>query len=459
MENEFNKIAGYKEEKKELLDLCNIIKRREELNRAGGKLPRGLFLYGPTGVGKTKLARAFIRETKCPFIEINSNDATSGLDFSGYIKAKFKEAVSKVPCVIFIDELDKLIGQHSDPFFSSLNDRSKDLLNEINRYADVEGLFLLFVANNEYMIDAAIVRSGRIDRKIRIANPNEIEREEILRYYSKNKRFDESVDLSNVARMTRGFSGADLESLLNDAVMKSMTNMHRFVTNEDIMGVYNDKTFSCKSKDFNLSKYDQKLLAYHEAGHAAMSLLCNKEAVFYATIISRGMTSGYVAEETNDKRIETIDDFKRKAKICLAGMASEQIFLRQRSTGSSSDIHRANGYIKDLICTFGIYGFDKVRISDRQNDFGMVVDDRSEYKKTKTEKAESKLFVELYESTKQSLINNRRLVKNIAKALIEKKVLDKKDLRNIYQEYKSQKSNKKGNSMSRCDDNGTPLYN
>ena len=329
MTNEFDKIAGYKEEKKELFDLCNIIKRREELSRAGGKLPRGLFLYGPTGVGKTKLAKAFIKESKCPCVEINSNDMEGCYDFGEFIKKRFKEASTKVPCVIFIDELDKLIGQRRDPFFPGTNDRSKDLLNEINRYSDVEGLFLLFVANGDWMIDEAIVRSGRIDKKIRIARPNEIERNDILQYYSKNKHFDDAVNLSNVAKITRGFSGADLESLLNDAVMKSMTNMHRLITNEDLMSVYNDKTFKCKEKDYNLSASGQRLLAYHEAGHAAMSLLTNSDSVFYATIISRGVSNGYVAEETNDQKLETVKDLKNKVKVCLAGLIAEQIFSRQ----------------------------------------------------------------------------------------------------------------------------------
>ena len=287
MAHEFDKIAGYKEEKKELLDLCNIIKRREELKRAGGKMPKGLFLYGPTGVGKTKLARAFIRESKYASIEINSNDMEECFDFSRFLKNKFKEASNKAPCIVFIDELDKLIGQRMDPLFPTANDRSKDLLNEVNRYSDNDGLFLLFVANCEWMIDEAVIRSGRIDKKIRIACPNESERKEILEYYSKNKNFDDTVSLSNIAKITKGYSGADLESLLNDAVMKSMTNMRRLISNEDLLGAFNDKTFRCKEKDYNLSPSGQKMLAYHEAGHATISLLSNNNSLFYATILAR----------------------------------------------------------------------------------------------------------------------------------------------------------------------------
>ena len=457
MTNEFDKIAGYKEEKKELLDLCNVIKRREELGRAGGKLPKGLFLYGPTGVGKTKLAKAFIRESKCPFVEINSNDMNGCYDFSEFIKKKFKEASAMSPCIIFIDELDKLIGQRMDPFFTATNDRSKDLLNEINRYTDNGSLFLLFVANCEWMIDEAIIRSGRIDKKIRIACPNEKERKEILQYYAKNKRFEDAVNLSNVAKITKGYSGADLESLLNDAVMKSMTNMRRFINNEDLLSAYNDKTFRCKEKDYDLSAFGQKMLAYHEAGHAAVSLLNNNNSLYYATILARGKSSGFVGEETSDKNLETIKDLKNKIKVSLGGMAAEQIFLKKRSTGSSTDISKAQRLIREIVCTHCAYGFDKIGEENNHNEFGLTIDNRSEYKKRKTERLENKLFDDLYTSAKQTLLDNRDLVKSIAKALIEKKVLDKDELTKIYKDYK--KNIKEQGEASLYGNGGSPLYN
>ena len=437
MENAFNKLAGYKEEKKELLDICNIISKREKLMAAGGKLPKGIFLVGPTGVGKTKLARAFIAESHCPCVEVSSSEMKEGEGFTQYIKAKFKEAVSKVPCIIFIDELDKFAGIHYDPFVPHDNEKSRDLLNEINKYNDVEGLFLLLIANSEITIDEALVRSGRIDKKIKISNPNETEREEIIRLYASNKQFEKNVNFSNLAKITQQFSGADIESWINDALIRSINNNHKKITNEDIMSVYHDKVYSCKEKDLNLTGNNQKMLAYHEAGHATISLLNGGEAVFFATIMPRGKSNGFVSEETSDKNLRTTDDLKNYIKVCLAGIAAEDLFFSQRTTGSSSDIDNAKTSIRNLVRLYGICGFDKIDIAYSKTEWDSDTDDYSERKKKAMEKAENKLFKNLYETTKRMITKNKGLIEMIADALIEKKFLNKEDIIKIYDNYKS----------------------
>ena len=209
----FNKIAGYSEEKEELKKMCMLIKKRDDLHKAGGKLPKGLFLIGPNGVGKTVLAKAFIKESKCSVVSIDYNDVEEDDSFIAYIKDKFKEASEKAPCILFIDELDKLIGNNQSFFMPDNMDKSRVILSEINRYSDTDGLFLLIVANNEYHLERSIIRSGRIDRIIEIELPNQTERKEIIEYYSKGKKIQEDISYVNLSKVMRGMSGADIESL------------------------------------------------------------------------------------------------------------------------------------------------------------------------------------------------------------------------------------------------------
>lgn len=438
MKSSFDKIAGYKSEKKELMDICNIIKRRDDLKKAGGKLPKGLFLFGPCGVGKTVLARAFIEESRCPCVEISTTDIDED-NYTDYLKEKFKEAASKAPCILFIDELDKFAGMNYHVMMPTDCSRSQDLLNEINKYSNVEGLFLLLIANSDHAIDAAILRSGRIDKKITVSYPNELEREEIIKYYSKNKRFDDSINFSNLAKITDYLTGADLESLVNDAVIKATINNHAYVGNDDLMDAYNDKIFNCKDKDYELPLEDQKILAIHEAGHAAISLLNDEKSVYCATIIQRGKSRGYMVGQNTDRKMQTTQDVENEAKVSLAGMAAEDVFMNIRTTGSSSDIRKAQDNIRRLVRVYGAWGLDLVSTSGYMNEYGHHVDDCSEYRKRMLEEQEANVLQRLYQSVVSDLKDNKPLVEAISDALVAKKVLHKDEISSIYKLYQQQK--------------------
>ena len=429
---EFDRIAGYKEEKKELYNICNLIKKRDELKKVGGKLPRGLFLIGPNGVGKTILAKCFLKESLCDSVVIDYNDIDDSDDFISYIKSKFSEAASKAPCILFIDELDKLIG-NSPRFFMEENfDRSRVILNEINKYSDVDGLFLLIVANKEYRLDYSIIRSGRIDRIIEINLPTESERNEILRYYATGKRLDESVNLKRLSKVLRGFSGADIESLLNNAVIKSFTECRDSVSSNDIMGVYYDKVFNCKEKESILNQKSQEMVAYHEAGHTAITLLVNPTSINCATILARSGVRGFVSQNSSEETLKTFEDEKNLVRIALGGLVSEEVFFNERTTGSSNDINKARMIIEDLVRGQGMCGLDKTNLV--REDYPPI-ETCSQDKLKKIEDAENSILNELYESTKKMISENKEMVTSIAKELMAKKILNKEDIDSIYQKF------------------------
>ena len=429
MNSEFSRIAGYKEEKKELQDICNIIKKRDELRKAGGKVPRGLLLYGPVGVGKTVLAKAFIKESGYNCVDIKDDDN---------IDLRFKEAVDKRPCIIFVDEVDKLAGCEFD-FFPSSNGKSLAMLNQINKYVNYDDLFILFVANNQHALDSALIRSGRIDKKIMVNLPNELERLEIIKYYSVYKHFDKTVSFEYIAKITQGMSGADLEALLNDAVIKAVNDNRIEISNDDIVSSLSEKVFDAKAKKANLNPKNKALLAYHEAGHAVISLLNDKNAIFCASILPRGMSNGHVSEEPTENKIATLEDYKKQVKVCLGGLAAEEVFFHQRTLGTFDDIAKAKTMVRKIVRDYGGSGLDLIGSRIVSDEYGYILTDCSEQKKIKMEEAESKLLNELFNSAKEMMVKHKHLVKDIANALIEHGVLNKEEISNIYKNYQARR--------------------
>lgn len=439
MKTEFDRIAGYKEEKQELYKICSLIKRMDELEKMGGKLPRGLFLIGPNGVGKTVMAESFIKESKCESVSISYNDLDNDDEFIPYIKSKFAEAASKAPCILFIDELDKLIGNSRHFFMADNFDRSRVILNEINKYSKIDGLFLLIVANKNYELDKSIIRSGRIDNIIEINLPNESERREIINYYCNGKNIDESINVNKLSKLLRGFSGADIESLLNNAVIRSFANNKKVVSNEDLMGVYYDKVFNCKEKESNFDEESQKIVAYHEAGHAVLTLLIDPSSLNCASILTRNEIKGFVNQSSSESNITTFETELDKAKISLAGLVSEELFFNKRSSGSESDIFNVKQTIMRLVRMQGLCGLDKIYLPFSMDSMVPGTETISDSRIKAIEDAENKTIDDLYQSTKKLLEDNKELVVLFANELIKKKVLNKDDIDRIYKKYCSNK--------------------
>ena len=435
MKTEFDKIAGYKEEKEELCKICTLIKKNNELELIGGKLPRGLFLVGPNGVGKTVMAESFIKESACDSVSISYNDLDNDDEFIPYVRSKFAEAVSKAPCILFIDELDKLIGSSRHFFMADNFDRSRVILNEINKYSKVDGLFLLIVANRNYELDKSIIRSGRIDNIIEINLPNESERKEIIDYYCTGKNIDDSVNIDKLSKLLRGFSGADIESLLNNALIRSFVNNKTTVSDNDIMSVYYDKVFNAKEKETNLSEKSQKMVSYHEAGHTVVALLIDPSSLNCATILSRNDVRGFISQSFSEDRIMTFEDEKNQIKIALGGLAAEEVFFNERTTGSADDIRKAKNIIAGLVRKQGLCGLDKTNVSIFAREDFPPEDQCSEYRLRKMEEAEDLVLNELYEYTKKIVLERKEMVEFVARELMHKKFLNKEDMDGICSKF------------------------
>lgn len=429
--SEFDKIAGYKEEKQELINLCNLIKNREKLYKVGGKLPRGLFLIGPNGVGKTIMAKSFIKESGCDVVSVSYNDINDDDEFNGYIRDKFKEASEKVPCILLIDELDKLIGNGSHFFIPESFSKSRVVLNEINKYGSCEGLFLLVAANEEFIIDESIIRSGRIDKVIRVSLPNEKERLSIIKYYLKNKKCSYDFDVNRVTKLTHGFSGADIEALLNNSIIKAFNEDRDYITYSDVVDTFYKKLFSTSEKEAHLNDECLKVIAYHEAGHAVMSALYGED-IDYATILPRDGANGFIFNKTDETIIPTFRQVEQRIQVCLAGMASEEMFMHNRTMGASKDIEMARKLVTNLVRKNAYSGFETIAITYNS----LTEEAPSNERRCAMEAAEDKLLNDMYTEVNKILSDNKDLVEAVAKELLDKKILNREQILGIIEKTK-----------------------
>ena len=391
-----------------------------------------MFIIGPNGVGKTVLAKAFIKESGCSTVVIDYNDIDNDDDFLSYVKTKFKEAADKAPCILYIDELDKLVGLHQEYFDSDNMDRSRIIINEINKYNNVDGLFLLIVANKTYRLDFSIIRSGRIDRIIELDMPDENERKAIIEYYSRNKRLTKGINYSRLSKVFRNFSGADIESTLNNAVIISFTDGRLETTEDDVLKAYYDKVFSNNSKELKLDGKSLEIIAYHEAGHAVVTYLKNPNSITSISLIRRGGIKGFVNRHESECIVRTLQDKVNQIAISLGGLVAEEVFFQQRTDGAVGDIKKVRAMATSLIRDDGYSGFDKTILSSSYVDEEMFPNSRtSESRLERIEKAEDNLIDEIYKETTELITNSKSMVMAIAKELIEKRFLNKNDVDRI----------------------------
>lgn len=428
--SEFDRIAGYKEEKEELISLSELIKNREKLYEIGGRLPRGLGLVGPNGVGKTILAKCFIKESQCKCVSIDYNEIENDDGFAAYLKQKFAEAASDLPCILFIDELDKLVGHGPIFLMDDSFDKSRILLSEINRYSGVEGLFLLVCANERYNIDSSLVRSGRLDKTIKIDYPNDKERLDIIHYYLRNKKTDDSIDYDNFTKMTRDCSGADIETLINDSIIKAFSNHRDYITYSDIIDCFYKSFCESLEKESPLDEENLRVIAYHEGGHAVLNYLTNASELNYITILPRSNSRGYVHSLVDESKITTFLDMEQNIQVCLAGIASEELFANTRSMGGGMDLSQAKKLASALVRRHAYSGFEYlIASSDHGPSFDS--DNVSDARIREAEIEEDKLLNNMFAITKKLLLENKDLVDAIVEELLKKKILNKEQINEV----------------------------
>ena len=340
----FDDVAGLEEEKAEMIEIVDFLKKPEKYTRMGAKIPRGVLLYGKPGTGKTLIAKAIAGEANVPFISMSGSEFIemfAGLGASR-VRKLFEKARRLAPCIVFIDEIDAIGSRRTSNSGAETenNQTLNQLLVEMDGFSSEETIIVLAATNRPEMLDKALLRPGRFDRQITIPTPDLKGRLEILKIHSKEKKLSSDVNLESIAEDTAGFTGAELANILNEAAILATKNNHEEIENDDIEEAVKKVTVGLEKKERVISDKDKKLTAYHEAGHAVVSrYLPTQSNVKEVSIIPRGVAGGYTMYKTDeDKYYISKTEMKEKLIALLGGRAAEKLVLDDISTGASNDI-------------------------------------------------------------------------------------------------------------------------
>ena len=356
----FKDIAGLDEEKQEMIEIVDFLKKPKKFQEMGAKIPRGVLLCGNPGTGKTLIAKAIAGEADVPFISMSGSEFIemfAGLGASR-VRKLFEKARKIAPCIVFIDEIDAIGSRRttSSGSESENNQTLNQLLVEMDGFDTEEAIIVLAATNRPEMLDKALLRPGRFDRQITIGLPDLNGREAILNIHAKDKKIDESVNLRSIAEDTAGFTGAELANILNEAAIIATIKRHKTITNKDIEDAVKKVTVGLEKHSRVISEKDKKLTAFHEAGHAIVSrYLETQKEIKEVSIIPRGVAGGYTMYKTNeDKFYVSKQEMQEKLISLLGGRAAEKLALDDISTGASNDIEVATKIATDMVTIYGM---------------------------------------------------------------------------------------------------------
>ena len=424
----FDDVAGLDEEKYEMMEIVDFLKNPKRFYDMGAKIPRGVLLCGQPGTGKTLIAKAIAGEAGVPFISMSGSEFIemfAGLGASR-VRKLFEKAKKISPCIIFIDEIDAIGSRRNNGggAESENNQTLNQLLVEMDGFDTEETIIVLAATNRPEMLDKALLRPGRFDRRITIALPDLRGREEILKIHAKEKKFAEDVNLKSVAEDTAGFTGAELANILNESAIIATMNGHNFITNKDIEDAVKKVTVGLEKQSRVVPEKDKRLTAFHEAGHAIVSsMLESQKDIKEVSIIPRGVAGGYTMYRTNeDKYFISKTEMEEKLVALMGGRAAEKIALNDISTGASNDIEVATNIAKNMITKYGMSeslgpisintDADPYELQMLGDKFGDAIG------------AEVKILLDTAYARAQSLIRaNMDKLTKVAEALLEKEVI------------------------------------
>lgn len=440
----FKDVAGLKEEKEEVQELIDFLKNPKKFTKMGARIPKGVLLVGPPGTGKTLLAKAVAGEAKVPFFYISGSDFVElfvGVGASR-VRDMFKQAKQTAPCLIFIDEIDAVgrergtgVGGGHDEREQTLN----QLLSEMDGFSENEGIIIIAATNRPDVLDPALLRPGRFDRQVTVGRPDVKEREEILKVHAKNKILAPSVKLKAIAERTPGYSGADLENLLNEAALLAVRRDKKEITMDEIDEASDRVLMGPAKTSRKVTDYEKKIVSYHEAGHAVSGIvLPNGEEVHKITIIPRGMAGGYTQMLPKEERtlVYTKKELEEQIITLLSGRVSEETFLGEISTGASDDLKRATKIARSMVTEYGMSSLGAVQLEHRSESVFLGRD----YNQTKNfsdqvaleiDKEVKKIIDECYKQAQEILKKHKNLVEVLAKVLAEKETLTKEEIEDI----------------------------
>ena len=437
----FTDVAGLKEEKEEVAELIDFLKNPKKFQKLGARIPKGVLLVGPPGTGKTLLARAVAGEANVPFYYISGSDFVElfvGVGASR-VRDMFKQAKQTAPCLIFIDEIDAVGRQRGTGLGGGHDEREQtlnQLLTEMDGFGANEGIIIMAATNRPDVLDPALLRPGRFDRQVTVSLPDAREREEILQVHAKNKIFEKNVNLPAIAQRTPGFSGADLENLLNEAALLAVRRNKNAISMDEIDEATDRVLLGPAKTSRKITDKEKRLVAIHESGHAVIGLkLADAEEVHKITIIPRGVAGGYTMMLPKEEHIGIMTKEELECQITglLAGRASEKLFLDETTTGASDDFKKATSIARSMVTEYGMSDLGPMQLEQKSEGVFLGRD----YTKSKNfsdqvaleiDKAVRKIIEECYDKAINILKQNSDLVHLLADALVEHETLTKEQI-------------------------------
>jgi cell division protease FtsH len=439
----FKDVAGVDEAKEELREIIEFLREAQKFQKLGGRIPKGVLLVGHPGTGKTLLARAVAGEANVPFFSISGSDFVEMFVGVGASRVRdlFEQGKKNAPCIIFIDEIDA-VGRHRGAGLGGGHDEREQTLNqllvEMDGFESNEGVILIAATNRPDVLDPALLRPGRFDRRVVVPLPDVRGREEILRVHTRKIPLADDVDLSILARGTPGFSGAELSNMVNEAALNAARNNRKSVLMYDFELAKDKVLMGAERKSMLLTDEEKRVTAYHEAGHAIVAaLMPHSDPLHKVTIIPRGMALGVTMQlPETDKHNYTLNYLETRIAVSMGGRIAEEIFLDQMSTGAGSDIDTATELARKMVCEWGMSSLGPLSFGKREEQIflGRELAQHRDFSEETAKVIDSeirRLVNTGYENAKKIITENKDTLERIALALLDREVLDAVELKMI----------------------------
>jgi cell division protease FtsH len=439
----FKDVAGVDEAKEELQEIIEFLREPQKFQKLGGRIPKGVLLIGPPGTGKTLLARAIAGEANVPFFSISGSDFVEMFVGVGASRVRdlFEQGKKNAPCIIFIDEIDA-VGRHRGAGLGGGHDEREQTLNqllvEMDGFESNEGVILMAATNRPDVLDPALLRPGRFDRRVVVGRPDVKGREEILQVHTKKIPLADDVDLSVIARGTPGFAGADLANLVNEAALIAARQNRKVVTMYDFELAKDKVLMGVERKSLIISEEEKRNTAYHEAGHALVAaMLPNADPVHKVTIIPRGMALGVTMQlPMDDKHSYTKEYLEARLAILMAGRIAEEKFMNHITTGAGNDIEQATELAHKMVCEWGMSEMGPLSFGKKEEQIflGREIAQHRDYSEATAIQIDNevrRLVVSGYQRAKQIIEEHADGLVRIAETLLEREVLDGNEIKQL----------------------------